>query len=142
MDRNDCWTQNMNESIEWREWDLQGLEVTQLCFDHQLTMTMWSRERHLSIKFQTQISFCSADGCDTPFDPEQTTTLSPLLSLLHCPLACFRASSDGHCEVFFQDGTRLSCAPDGQYEAWDSQGSGDLSSASLLCGPGGGSPWG
>lgn len=131
----------MSEPVEWREWDLQGMQVTQLCFGHELTIVMWSPERHFSITFETQVSFRSADAGDTILQPEQPSTLSPLLSLLHRPAACFRVSPDGHCRLQFENSDELSCVPDDSYEAWNSHGSGDLASASLLCSPGGGLPW-
>ncbi len=132
----------MDNHSQWREWNLEGLEVTQLCFDFQFRVQMWSSERSLLITFGSPIVLNSDNGASLLLDPAQTHTLSPLLSLLFRPAVSFRASSEGHCQLRFQNGSELSCAPDERYEAWGSHGTGELASASLLCGPGGGSPWG
>ena len=131
----------MTNSVEWREWSLEGLDVTQLCFDYSLHIMMWSQERALSLVFETEIEFRTANGNVQILNPEESQSLSPLLSLLHKPVTMLRASSAGHCELRFADGSSISCAPDDQYEAWQSHGAGDLKSAALLCSPGGGSPW-
>ncbi len=130
------------DNQQWREWNLEGLEVTQLCFDFQFRVQMWSSERSLFITFGSPILLRPNTGEPLLLDLEQTNTLSPLLSLLFRPAVSFRASSEGHCQLRFQNGSELSCAPDERYEAWESHGTGGLASASLLCGPGGGSPWG
>ena len=126
---------------EWREWDLEGLEVTQLRFDFQFHVHLESSERGLLITFGSPIVLRSNAGEPLLMDPEQTHTLSPLFSLLFRPAVSFRASSEGQCQLRFQDGSELSCAPNERYEAWESHGTGELASASLLCGPGGGPPW-
>ena len=127
---------------QWREWNLDGLAVTQLRFDFQFHMQIGSSERSLSITLSSPIVLRTNSGEPLLLDPEQTPTLSPLLSLLFQPAELFRASSEGHCQLRFQNGSELSGAPDDRYEAWESQGTGELASASLLCGPGGGPPWG
>ena len=130
------------DNQQWREWDLAGLDVTQLRFDVQFHVHLWSSERSLLITFGSPVVLRSDTDGTLLLNPEQTHTWSPLLSLLFQPAVSFRASSEGHCQLRFQNGFELSCAPDERYEAWESHGSGELASASLLCGPGGGSPWG
>jgi hypothetical protein len=132
----------MGSPQQWREWNLEGLEVTQLRFDFQFHVQIDSSERSLQITLSSPIILRSDMDAPLLLDPEQTYTLSPLLSLLFKPVVSFRASSDGDCHLRFQNGAELSCAPDERYEAWESHGTGELASASLLCGPGGGSPWG
>ena len=131
----------MEKHPQWREWDLSGLEVTQLRFDFSFHIHLWSSGRSLLVVFGSPIVLRSDGAGALLLDPEQTETLSPLLSLLFRPAMAFRASSEGHCQLRFQDGYELSCAPDQQYEAWESHGTGDLADASLLCGPGGDPPW-
>ena len=132
----------MDNHPQWREWNLEGLEVTQLCFDYQFRVQMGLPERSLLITFSSPVILRSNNDEPLLLDPEQTRTLSSLLSLLFQPTVTFRASSEGHCQLRFQNGSELSCAPDERYEAWASLDTGELTSASLLCEPGGGSPWG
>jgi hypothetical protein len=131
-----------SDTLEWREWDLKGLEVTFLHFDYRFIVDTWSAERSLSIIFGSTL-ILSVSGCeDRVFDPEHNETLGPLLLLLHRPVTSFKASSDGRCVLRFADGTELRGVPHPQYEAWEASGTGGLDGISLLCGPGGGSPWG
>ena len=132
----------MDNHPQWREWSLEGLEVTQLCFNYQFRVQIGFSERSLLITFSSPVILRSKDDEPLLLDPEQTHTLFPLLPLLFRPAVSFRASSEGHCQLGFQNGSELSCAPDERYEAWESLGTGELTSASLLCGPGGGPPWG
>ncbi len=132
----------MTKQTEWRTWNLIGLKVTQLRFDYGFHVDMWSLQRGLRITFGTQLTLRLTTGEEQLFDPEQVESLCPLLSLLHCPVAEFAASIEGKCALRFEDGTELRSEPHESYEAWESQGSDDLEDASLLCGVGGGSPWG
>jgi hypothetical protein len=130
------------ELPESREWDLTGLDVTFLHFDYRFTVDMWSADRSLSIIFGSEF-ILGVPGCaDGVFDPEQNEMLGPLLLVLHRPVSRFKASSDGRCVLRFADGTEIRGEPDPQYEAWEAQGTGGLESIALLCGPGGGCPWG
>jgi hypothetical protein len=132
----------MKEQAEWRTWSLTGLEVTQLRLDYQFHVHMWSLGRELLISFGTPFTLHSQVGEARTFDPERGETLCPLLSLLHQPVTEFAASPGGECRLVFGDGSELRGAPHERYEAWESRGTGDLEGASLLCGVGGGSPWG
>ena len=132
----------MTEQSEWRTWDLSGLDVTQLLFDFQFHVHMWSLQRDLLISFGMPFTFRSPDGEIRTYEPEQSESLWPLLGLLHRDVTTFAASSKGGCVLRFADGSELRGEPHEQYEAWESHGTGELESASLLCGVGGGSPWG
>ena len=132
----------MNQPAQWREWKLNGLKITQLRFDYQVHVHMWSAERDLLVIFGIPFTFRTAEGITVVCDYEQSQTLCPLLSLRFRAVSVFRASSEGQCQIGFEDGAELLCSPDERYEAWESHGSGDLAGASLLCGPGGGLPWG
>ena len=132
----------MTEGVMWREWSLDGLEVTMLQFDYQFHLTMWDRDRALLLIFGVPFRLRPATGGERMLDPEQNETLGPLLSLLHRPVERFAASSDGRCLLRFEDGTELHGEPHDYYEAWEAHGKGALADASLLCGPGGSSPWG
>jgi hypothetical protein len=121
---------------------LSGLEVTFLHFDYRFSVDIWSVERGLSIIFETPFVVTAPSGEGKVFDPAKNETLGPLLSLLHRPVTCFEAWSDGRCMLRFADGTAICGEPHPQFEAWEAHGKGDLNSIGLLCGPGGGSPWG
>ncbi len=98
------------DNQQWREWNLEGLEVTQLRFDFQFHVHLWSSERNLWITFGSPIVLRSNTGEPLLLDPEQTHTLSPLWSLLFRPVVSFRASLEGHCQLCFRNGSELSCA--------------------------------
>ncbi len=132
----------MSLQVQWREWNLTGLEISQLHFDSRVTFNLWFQERKLVLVFGCPFTFRTAEGVVWECHGEKSETLCPLLPLCFRPASIFRASSEGNCELIFEDGGRLSCSPDENYEAWESHGSGDLATACLLCGPGGGSPWG
>ena len=132
----------MSEQAEWRTWSLAGLEVTQLRFDYQFHVHMWLPDRDLLVSFGTPFALRLRAGEPRTFDPERNESLGPLLSVLHLPVTQFAASSEGECALLFGDGAELRGTPHERYEAWESRGTGDLASASLLCGVGGGSPWG
>ena len=132
----------MKERTEWRTWSLNGLKVTQLRLDFQFHVHVWSLDRDLLVTFSTPFKLCLPTGEVHIFDPELSEKMCPLLSLLHRPVAKFAASSEGACALRFEDGAELHAVPHEEYEAWESQGTGELEGASLLCGVGGGSPWG
>ena len=125
----------------WRVWKLHNLTVTQLRFGFDLQVAMWSHARALELVFENAIEYRDRDGRVLRLEPSNAVELSPILPLLHRPVAELRTSSEGACELHFEDGSILSCAPGEQYEAWNCRGRGDLQSVSLLCGPGGGCPW-
>ena len=132
---------DMSERSEWLTWSLAGLEVTQLRFDYQFHVHVWSPDRDLLVSFGAPFTLRPPEGEPHTFDPERNESLGPLLSLLHLPVTQFAASSGGECALLFGGGAELRGAPHERYEAWESHGKGDLASASLLCGVGGGSPW-
>ena len=132
----------MAEEVTWREWSLDGLEVTQLRFDYQFHLSILDRDRELLLIFGVPFRLRVPTGEERTLDPEQNETLGPLLPLLHQSVERFSAASDGRCVLRFQDGTELHGEPHDYYEAWEAHGKGSLADASLLCGPGGSSPWG
>jgi len=132
---------------QWHEWEMTGLQVNYIRLSYQIDIHMAlmeadASERDLLLVIESPFTLRPASGEPLCLDPGQPQTLFPLLPFLFRPVASFRASSAGECQLRFEDGTELSCLPDERYEAWNSRGSGELASASLLCGPGGGRPWG
>lgn len=141
--------ETVNPDEEWRTWDLHGLEVWQLCIDSSFTLLMGSSrgkmgsfQGDLYVIFETRFEFQDSQGNTTYHDPEDTASLADLLDLFTRPVAEFRASSEGKCILRFEEGMELRSRPHQRFEAWQSKGTGSLSSLALLCGPGGGSPWG
>lgn len=127
---------------EWRSWNLGGLKVTQLKFDFQFHVHIWSLERSLMVIFGSPFKVRWTRNRIESYDPEKVAFLGELLNFLHRAVKEFRACRSGHCTLVFEDGTEVQSEPHPQHEAWESHGTGDLESASLLCGCGGGSPWG
>ena len=120
---------------------MSGLEVTQLRLDFQFHVQMWALDRELLITFGTQFTLRLPAGEIETFDPELGEGLCPMLSLLP-PVAVFAASSGGACTLRFEDGSELRAEPRENFEARESSGTGELEGAALLCGIGGGPPWG
>jgi len=67
----------MANSVEWREWILEGLNLTQLCFDYRLHITIWSQEQALALVFETEIEFRTVGGNVQLLNPEKSQSLSP-----------------------------------------------------------------
>ena len=132
----------MHELTEWREWTLSGLDVTYLHFDYRFTLDIWSAERSLHITFESEFILSVSNNEDQIFDPEMNEMLGPLLFLLHRPVSSFKASFDGRCVLQFEDGTEIRGKPHPRFESWEATGTGSLIGIALLCGAGGGSPWG
>ena len=129
---------------QWRTWDVQGLQVNSIRFTYQIDFHLLSTDdsqREFLFVLEAPFTLHRADGTKFEMNPGQPEDLYPLLSVLHRPVTSFRASSEGECQMHFHGGDVLTCLPVENYEAWNSHGSGNLASASLLCGPGGGSPW-
>lgn len=127
----------MRGQAKRQTWDLSGLNVTQLRLDYQFHVHMWSPERDLVVTFGTSFTFRAPTGESRAFDPEQTASLCPLLSLLHRPVAAFAISSESECVLRFEDGSELRGEPHESYEAWEAHGTGDLEGASMGCVVGG-----
>jgi len=126
---------------DWIFRDLTGLSVTQLKFDFRLHIHMWSLQRSLMVTLGATFTIHWSGDRVESFDPEKMSSLGELLKVFNCPVSEFRASRQGQCILVFADGVEIHCQPHPQYEAWESEGTGDLESVSLLCGVGGGSPW-
>lgn len=125
----------MSEREEWQEWDLTGLEVTQLRLDYALHVHLWTLERDFLLALGTPFEFHSPSKATVTLDPAVSEATAPVLSLLHKSAASFAASSLGRCVLRMADGTELRSGPHPTYEAWESRGSGDLEAASFLCDP-------
>ena len=122
----------MEEQESWQEWDLSGLSVTQLRLDHAFSVHLWSLDRDLLVRFGTPFTFRPTSGEAVTIDPEDPRAVVPALAVLHQPAASFRVSSADRCALRLADGSELSSERHLEYEAWESEGSGDLESASWL----------
>ena len=95
---------SLSGETQWRKWVLQGLEVTQIRFDHSTHIHAWSQERDLLLILGSPFALQTVDGPAVRLAPEQSESLCPLLSLLFRPLTDFRVSSAGECRLTFADG--------------------------------------
>ena len=98
----------MDEAEVWTEWNLTGLQVTQLWFDYRFHVHFWALDRDLLLVFGTPFTYRPGTGKSVILDPEQNETLAALLSLLHKPVHSFSASSRGQCVLRLSD-ERRSC---------------------------------
>jgi hypothetical protein len=103
---------------------------------------MWSKERTLGLVLEAPFLLEWADTSTSLVEPGRPVTYNPLLRVHHRPVRSFAATSIGECILTFDDQAQLKAKPDERYEAWQTYGEGRLQDAGLLCGPGGGSPWG
>ncbi|HET9767641.1 MAG TPA: DUF6188 family protein [Thermoanaerobaculia bacterium] len=125
-----------------REWRFEGATVTELRFDASgLQLHIWTMESDLLIRLATTIQLSRPEGSAT-LEPERTSTLASVLSLLGCRLTSAVVSKTGSLTLQFEPSHAIGIVPHPQYEAWEAHGSGVAERFAYLCGPGGGSPWG
>ena len=122
----------MEKQESWREWDLVGLNVTQLRIDYAFSVHLWSLERDLLIRFGVPFALRLTSGELVTLEPELPGGVALALSILHQPAASFQISSADRCVLRLADGVELSSEPHPKYEAWESWGSGDLEPASWI----------
>lgn len=94
------------------------------------------------VTFGTPFMYVRPDTEAINCDPNRNEELGVLLEVLHKAGKSFAASSFGGVVLRFDEGSELRSEAHPEFEAWESHGSGDLASASLLATIGRGSPWG
>ena len=127
---------------EGRRLRMIARQVTQLCFDHAVTLRLWSQEGEVSVRIAGKLTV-EYGGTTFEVDPDAGENLGAALSLLHAEGAEARATEEGGLEVRFAGGLRLEVAPDPQFEAWELS---DSRGAQVISTPGGGlavvgEPW-
>ncbi len=125
----------------WREWRLEGLDVSSLQFDYRVQIFLWTEAQSLSLTLEAPFLLSIAGSIPTRVTPPDVASMAGALQLLHRQASMLRASSDGQVILVFEDGSKVTCMPDERFEAWASHGTGLLADASMLCAPGGGRPW-
>lgn len=131
----------MDKPEQWAEWSLDGLRVTQIRLDQALHIHMWSLEKDLLLWLGTPFMFRDRAGNEFRVDPSVVSDTIPVLPVLGSNARLFRASSHSRCELVTDFGV-VSAEIHPRFEAWYSEGSGDLEGANLLSPIGSGSPWG
>jgi uncharacterized protein DUF6188 len=122
-------------------WTLSEWPITQLGFDvASVRLSAWKLQGSVEIRVGCPFTF-RTEADSMLLDPEATTSLSPILSLLGQPLHTITVTSRGvlHLEIGHCD---LAVEPHREFEAWEAQGEGVFDGLGYLCRPGGGSPWG
>ena len=117
-------------------------QVTQLRFDHAVTLHLWQADGEVTIRIGGPFAV-EVGGTTFQVDPDAGENLGAALALLHADGAEARATAEGGLEVRFAGGLRLEVAPDPQFEAWELS---DSRGAQVISTPGGGlavvgEPW-
>jgi hypothetical protein len=132
----------LSKAGDQHKWEFIDLAVTQLIFDPgPFRVVAWTLDGDIDVRFGAPFLFGEGPDAAT-FNPIDTQSLSPLLSLVGCELAAASVLRSGDLSVSLRNGTSLRVHPHPKLEAWESKGTGILSDFSYLCTPGGGSPWG
>ena len=61
----------MSSQTIWREWELEGLDVSLICFSYSVYIDMRSAECSLSLTIESSFTLCSTDGQISNIDPEK-----------------------------------------------------------------------
>ncbi|HEY9410155.1 MAG TPA: DUF6188 family protein [Jiangellaceae bacterium] len=88
-------------------------EVDQLRIDFAFTLIISTL---LEIRIETAFTV-GFDGVDVVYDPENTTSLGPLLDLHNVRVLSASVSKAGTVQIVFEDGRVLRVEPDDHYEA-------------------------
>lgn len=93
-------------------------QVTQVCFDHAVTLRMRQMDGEASIRISGRFEV-EYGGTRFEVVPGQQDNVAAALAVLHATVREARATADGALEVKFEGGIGLSVAPDAAYEAWE-----------------------
>jgi hypothetical protein len=117
-------------------------QVTQLCFDHAVTLRLWTQEGEVTLRIAGRFAV-EYGGTTFEVDPDARENTGAALPLLHAELIDARVSPEGALAMRFEGGLGLTVAASEVYEAWEL---GDTRGAQVICTPGGelavtGEPW-
>ena len=114
---------------------LEGQRVTRVCFDHTVTLLT---EGGYELRLETPFSLTLADG-STLVDPQDTSTVAGVLSLLHATIKAAEYDSSGRLAIALVEGVQVVASAHPSYEAWVITGP---AGEGIVCLPGGGvSEW-
>jgi len=94
-------------------------KVTQLRIDFAFTLVL---EAWIHVRIETPFSY-GAPGDARQFEPSDSRSLAPLLSLHQATVTAAEIRKDGRLTMAFADGTELVVPPDDHYEAFTVTGS-------------------
>ena len=97
---------------------LQGKAVTRCFVDSAFGLECWERDSLTTIRIEGLFVF-EEQGVEQHLSPEYPSTLGPVLSVLGQTVTSAHAHKNGDLAVYFANGSRLSVAPDAEYEAWE-----------------------
>ena len=127
---------------EGKQLRMLARQVTQLRFDHAVTLHLWQGDGEVTIRISTRFAV-EYGGTTFEVDPDAGDNLGAALPLLHAEGAEARATPEGGLEMRFAGGLRLTVAPHEAFEAWEMS---DSRGAHVISTPGGelvvkGEPW-
>jgi len=118
-------------------WSLtsQDANVTRVCFDWGVALTIGSVEPQTDIRIEQPIVLTDAGGKSIQLIPEgDPIALAPLLQIARRPLVRVEAFKDGRLEMSVANGVTLTVAPSDEFESWEITGPRDFRIVSV---PGG-----
>ncbi|HUS63459.1 MAG TPA: DUF6188 family protein [Kofleriaceae bacterium] len=127
---------------EGRQLRMIARQVTQVCFDHAVTLRLWQSDGEVTVRVAARFAL-QYGGTLFDVDPDARENTGAALSLLHTEVIDARATAEGTLLMRFDGGVLLSVAADESYEAWELV---DSTGARVVCTPGGelvvtGEPW-
>ena len=113
----------------------EGAEVTRVCFDWGVGLTIGPSEPQTDIRIECHVILVDRHGSAIELAPEGSPhALAPLLRLLRQPVNQFEVMKDGHLKIRTGDGDVLTVAPSTEFEAWEISGPDGYR---MVCSPGG-----
>jgi hypothetical protein len=132
----------MTASNDVRTWALEDQPITGIVMNYDVTFQFARGPRDRPTYAEIAIGTPFTVG-GTLVDPENRTTLQPLLTVPHEPLAKISVEASGTLRLFLSNGTLINMPKreDG-HESWNSHGPGELHDFNMLCSAHDVPPWG
>jgi hypothetical protein len=100
--------------------DVDGQQILLLNIDYAVTLHLHGKEKYeTSIRLASPFRFLPAGSDPRRIDPEDAPTVAPVLSLFGARTRTLTIGADSTLVLEFEDGARIECEPDPQYEAWE-----------------------
>jgi hypothetical protein len=123
-----------------RHWSLNGLAVAEVCLSYTTRVRLRGPAGGLMITLEGPFEI-GTEGSFISVDPLKRAELAPVLAILHELAHALAVDAGGELCLTLASGIEIRCTPQSDSEAWQTQGDGCLVSASMICPPGGGTPW-
>ena len=101
-----------------RELHLVGRQVTQVCFDHAVTLRMRQMDGEATIRISGRFAM-EYGGTSFDVDPDKQDNVAAALAVLHATVSEARATPEGKLELRFGDAIWLRVPADPAFEAWE-----------------------